>query len=147
MASLNKVELLGQLVREPETRTSSSGEAVCAFMVAVSQEVLNFRNEPVNETCYIEVEAFGRAGELVQGFFHKDMMIFVDGRLHYESWFDRDSNRKKNRLVVVADIIQQPEPDGSPLPVPPEEMEQGPQNAQYAPGFPSEPASGNGMTF
>lgn len=117
MPSLNKVELLGQLTREPETHASSSGEMVCSFTIAVTQQVLNLRNEMVNETCYVDIEAPGRIGEVVQSYFHKDSPVFVDGRLRMEVLTDRETGRRRNHLVVVADVIQMAESDGSFVPM------------------------------
>ena len=102
----NRVELLGVLAGEPERRTSAEGLPVAFFLMSVTQEVMNLRNEPVEETCLVEVEAPGRVGELVQGFFHKDNPVYVEGRLKLDRWIDRDTGRNRSRMYVLAENIQ-----------------------------------------
>jgi len=132
MASFNRVELMGTLFREPEAKSSASGEQVCVFCMLVTQEVLNLRNEPIQETCYVDVEATGNLGQLVLGNFHKDMPVFVEGHLKMERTFDRNTGRNRNRLYVAANLIQVLQNDGTPVPEPPD-LSQGLEVGQMPP--------------
>ena len=118
-ASLNKIELLGVLANEPVTRQSFDGEQVCCFSLKVEIDTLNMRNEPAKEVCFVEVEASGALGQAVMSFFHKGSPVFVDGRLKYETYIDRQSGRKMSRHLVTALVIQSAIPDSSPVPEPP----------------------------
>ena len=120
MASYNRVELMGTVNREPEARSSATGEQVCVFSVMVTQEVLNLRNEPIQETCIVDVEATGSLGQLVLGNFHKDTPVIVEGHLKMERTFDRNTGRNRNRLYVAANLIQVVENSGGPVPEPPD---------------------------
>ena len=122
-ASLNKIELLGVLANEPENRMSASGEQVCCFCLKVEIDTLNMRNEPAREVCYVDVEAPGALGQAVMNFFHKDSPVFVDGRLKYETYIDRQSGRKMTRHYVSALVIQSAMPDNSPVPEPPQAID------------------------
>ena len=122
-ASLNKIELLGVLANEPVTRQSSSGEQVCCFSLRVEIDTLNMRNEPAREICFVDVEASGALGQAVQSFFHKDSPVFVDGRLKYETYIDRQTGRKMTRHLVSAQVIQSAVPDASPVPEPPSSID------------------------
>lgn len=122
-ASLNKVELLGVLAREPEFRQTATGETVSCFSLKVEVEAVGIRNELAKEVCYVDVEAGGPLGQLVQEYFHKDSPVFVDGRLKYESYIDRQSGRKMSRIYVSAQVIQSALPDNAPVPEPPANME------------------------
>lgn len=113
MASYNRVELLGILTTEPEMRTSSNGENVCCFSVSITQEVMNLRNEPVVDTCNVDVETSGRVAELVNGYIHKGVMVCIEGRLRMERWIDRASGRNRSRLYVQAEVIQLLGDDGA----------------------------------
>ena len=144
-ASLNKIELLGVLANEPENRMSSSGEQVCCFCLKVEVDTLNMRNEPAREVCYVDVEASGALGQAAMNFFHKDSPVFVDGRLKYETYIDRQSGRKMTRHFVSALAIQSAMPDNSPVPEPPQAIDYQEAPAAYDDQQPFEGPSG--MSF
>ena len=131
-ASYNRVELMGTVFSEPEARSSATGEQVCAFSVMVTQEVLNLANQPIQETCIIDVEAARNLGQLVLGNIHKDTPVFVEGHLKMERTFDRNTGRNRNRLYVSANIIQVMVNDGAPIPEPPD-LTQGQEFGQMPP--------------
>ncbi len=131
MASYNRVELMGIVYSEPEARSSATGEQVCVFSVIVTQEVLNLRNEPIQETCIIDVEANGNLGQLVLGNFHKETPVIVEGHLKMERTFDRNTGRNRSRLYVAANLIQVVENSG-PVPEAPD-LSQGQDWGQMPP--------------
>ncbi len=144
-ASLNKIELLGVLANEPFMRQSFDGEQICCFSLRVEIETLNMRNEPAREVCLVDVEASGALGQAVMNFFHKDSPVFVDGRLKYETYIDRQTGRKMTRHLVTAVVIQSAIPDNSPVPEPPAtiDYQEGPM-----PNDDSQPFDGaSGMSF
>ena len=122
-ASLNKIELLGVLANEPVTRQSFDGEQICCFSLRVEIDTLNMRNEPAREVCLVDVEAPGALGQVVMNYFHKDSPVFVDGRLKYETYIDRQTGRKMTRHLVTALVIQSAIPDNSPVPEPPQSID------------------------
>ena len=105
-ANLNKVFLMGNLTRDPEMRTLPSGTTVCAFGVAVNRQFVNAAGVTQEEVCFIDVSAFGRSGEVVAQYLRKGSPIFVEGRLHFEQWDERETGKKRNRLSVTAERIQ-----------------------------------------
>ena len=144
-ASLNKIELLGVLANEPVSRQSMDGEQVCCFTLKVEIDTLNMRNEPAREVCFVDVEASGALGQAVQSFFHKDSPVFVDGRLRYETYIDRQTGRKMSRHLVSAQVIQSALPGNSPVPEPPPSLDyqEGPSGIDD-----SQPFDGaSGMSF
>lgn len=105
MASLNKVLLMGNLTRDPETRYTTSGSAVCALGLAVNRRFVS-RGEERDETCFIDLEVWGKQAEACQTYLHKGSPIFVEGRLRYDQWEDRETGRKRSRLLVTAERVQ-----------------------------------------
>lgn len=105
MANLNKVLLIGRLTRDPESRTTPSGASVTAFGLAVNR-VYTKRDsgEKVEETCFVDIEAWGRTGENIQRYMTKGRQIFVEGRLKFDSW-EREGQRR-SKLSVVAENCQ-----------------------------------------
>ena len=105
MANLNKVMLIGRLTRDPETRHISSGNSVVSFGMAVNRTYTNRASgEKVEETTFVDVEAWGRTGETIARFMQKGRQIFVEGRLKFDSW-ERDGQRR-SKLSVVCETFQ-----------------------------------------
>ena len=105
MANLNKVMLIGRLTRDPEMRTLSSGAAVTSFGLAVNRfYTRRDSGEKVEETCFVDVEAWGRTGENVNRYMRKGRLLFVEGRLKFDTW-EREG-QKRSKLSVVAEVCQ-----------------------------------------
>ena len=100
-ANLNKVFLMGNLTRDPEMRTLPSGTTVCAFGVAVNRQFVNAAGVTQEEVCFIDVSAFGRSGEVVAQYLRKGSPIFVEGRLHFEQWDERETGSKRCMLAAT----------------------------------------------
>lgn len=105
MANLNKVMLIGRLTRDPETRHVSSGNSVVSFGLAVNRTYNNrSTGEKVEETTFVDVEAWGRTGETIARYMQKGRQIFVEGRLKFDSW-ERDGQRR-SKLSCVCENFQ-----------------------------------------
>ena len=105
MANLNKVMLIGRLTRDPETRNVSSGNAVVSLGLAVNRVYYNkSTNEKVEETTFVDVEAWGRQGETIARYTKKGRQIFIEGRLKFDTW-ERDGQRR-SKLSVVCENFQ-----------------------------------------
>ncbi|MDA1195043.1 MAG: single-stranded DNA-binding protein [Planctomycetota bacterium] len=105
MANLNKVLLIGRLTRDPETRNVSSGTAVVSFGIATNRTYMNrATNEKVEETAFVDVEAWGRTGETIARYMQKGRQIFIEGRLKFDTW-ERDGQRR-SKLSVVCENFQ-----------------------------------------
>ncbi|MCD8338592.1 MAG: single-stranded DNA-binding protein [Burkholderiales bacterium] len=83
MASLNKVQLIGNLGRDPEVRYSSDGSlAICTFSLATSRMMKNPNTgETSEETEWHRVVFFGKQAETIQKYMHKGSQMYVEGRL------------------------------------------------------------------
>jgi len=106
MANLNKVYLIGNLTRDPELRQLPSGAAVCSFGMAISRSMTLASGEQREEVCYVEVVAMGRQAEVIHQYIRKGAPLFVEGRLHYEQWDDRETGKKRSRLSVRVERSQ-----------------------------------------
>lgn len=105
MANLNKVFLMGNLTRDPELRYTPGGTAVAEMGLAVNRQFRNQAGEMQEETTFVNITVWGRQGENVHQYLSKGRSAFVEGRLQYDSWEDRDG-QKRSRLRVVADRVQ-----------------------------------------
>ena len=91
---LNKVNLMGRLVADPELRRTQCGIPVCSFRLAVDRD---FLSNGTRETDFFDIVAWRSTAEFISKYFSKGRMAVVDGRLQTRSWTDRDG---KNRVSV-----------------------------------------------
>ena len=105
MANLNKVMIIGRLTRDPETRALPSGTSVVTFGLATNRVYNSPKSgEKVEETTFVDIEAWGRTGETIARYMKKGRQIFIEGRLKFDSW-ERDGQRR-SKLSVVAEQFQ-----------------------------------------
>lgn len=102
MASFNKVILMGNLTRDPQTRFLPSGSALCEFSMAVNQKYKKQDGSAGEDVCFIDCSAFGKTGEIIQKFFAKGRPILVEGRLKFDSWQAQDGTKRSKHRVDVA---------------------------------------------
>ena len=98
---MNKVILMGRLTRNPDIRYSSSDTpmAITRYALAVKRRK---GKESDREADFVDVVAFGKAGEFASKYFQKGQMITIVGRIHQDVWEDKDKN-KHYRFEVIAD--------------------------------------------
>jgi single-strand DNA-binding protein len=106
MAYLNKVLLIGNLTRDPELRVTPKGTAICQFGLAVNRQYKDESGATRDETAFIDIEAWGKQGELVSKYLQKGSPAFIEGRLRFDSWEDKTSGQKRNKLKVVLENVQ-----------------------------------------
>ena len=104
-ASLNKTMLIGNLTRDVELRYTPSGAAVANFGLAVNRTYTNPDGEKVDDTCFIDVIAWNRLGEVASEYLSRGSPVFIEGRLQMDSWEDTDG-KKRSKLRIVAQNIQ-----------------------------------------
>jgi single-strand DNA-binding protein len=103
MLELNKVMLVGNLTRDPETRHIPSGAAVTKFAIALNRR-RGKDQEP--EVTFIDCEAWEKTAEFIGQWFKKGKPIYVEGRLKMDRWQDRETNQNRTKLVVVVEKAQ-----------------------------------------
>ncbi len=106
MASFNKVILMGNLVRDPEVRQTQSGTSVCRFSVAVNRSYTGQDGTPRDETCFVEVDCFGKTAENIGKYFTKGKPILVEGRLRQDNWDDKTTGQKRSKMMVVLERFE-----------------------------------------
>jgi single-strand DNA-binding protein len=104
MASLNRVFLAGNLTRDPEIRYISSGKAKAELGMAINRKYKTASGEDKEETCFVNVTAWGRQAELAGEYLKKGASVLVEGTLRFEQW--ESNGEKRSRHSVTADRIQ-----------------------------------------
>ncbi|MDR1789155.1 MAG: single-stranded DNA-binding protein [Opitutaceae bacterium] len=119
MASFNKVILIGNLTREPETRTTPKGTAICTFGLAVNRKYKDESGGLREEVNFFDIEAWGKTAETISKYMRKGSPLFIEGRLKYDSWEDKNTNQKRSRVKIIvetAQFIGSPRGDSAPAP-------------------------------
>ena len=106
MANLNKVMLIGNLTRDPELRVTPKGTAICTFSLAVNRKFRDESGADREEVTYIDIEAWGKAGENISKYCTKGRPLFVEGRLRLDQWEDKNTKEKRSRMKVVCENFQ-----------------------------------------
>jgi single-strand DNA-binding protein len=106
MAYLNKVFLIGNLTRDPELRVTPKGTAICQFGLAVNRQFKDESGQTRDETTFVDIEAWGKQGELVSKYLTKGSPAMVEGRLKLDQWEDKQSGQKRSKLKIVLDNVQ-----------------------------------------
>jgi single-strand DNA-binding protein len=104
--NLNKVMIAGNLTRDPDTRYTPKGVAVTDVGIAINRTWKNEQGEKQEETTFVDVTAFGRSAEVMQQYLKKGAAVFIEGRLHLDSWTDKQTGQKRSRMRVIADHPQ-----------------------------------------
>jgi len=99
----NKVTLLGNLTRDPETRNTPSGQSVTNFSLAVNRTWKGSDGQQQEAVSYIDCVAWGKAGEIISQYLTKGRPVLVHGRLDQRSWDDKDSGQKRSKIEVVVE--------------------------------------------
>lgn len=106
MANVNKVILIGNLTRDPQLKYLPSQTAVVEFGMAINHKFRTKTGEDREEVCFVDCSAFGRGAEVINQYCTKGKQLFVEGRLKFDSWEDKQGGGKRSRLSVVVDNFQ-----------------------------------------
>jgi single-strand DNA-binding protein len=100
MPSLNRVQLIGHLGKDPETRFTTTGKKVCSFSMAVTHRWRSAEGEAKEATEWFNIEAWGRLGEFAQSYLSKGRLVFVEGRLQTDRYEHEGETRTWTKVVA-----------------------------------------------
>lgn len=103
--SLNKVQLIGNLTRDPEMRYTPQGTAVCTFGVATNRQWTTESGEKKDEADFHNVVAWNKLAEICAQLLKKGRKVYVEGRLSTRSWQAQDGTQRTRTEVVISDMI------------------------------------------
>jgi len=102
--NLNKVFVLGNLTRDPETKALPNGTSVATFGVATNRFYTK-DGQKQQDTEFHNIVAFGKLAETVSSFLKKGGLVLIEGRIKTRNWQDQSGN-KRNRTEIIAERIQ-----------------------------------------
>jgi single-strand DNA-binding protein len=101
MSSFNKVILMGNLTRDPETRVTPNGVTICKIGLAVNRTYTTSDGEKKDEVTFVDCDAIGKTGEAISRWMSKGKGILIEGRLRFDQWEDKTTGQLRSKLGVV----------------------------------------------
>jgi single-strand DNA-binding protein len=101
MPALNRVQLIGYLGRDPESKFTTTGKKVCHFSMGVTQR-WKAAGETKEYTDWFNIEAWGRLGEISQEYLKKGSLVFVEGRLKTDKYDDKGETKYYTKVVALS---------------------------------------------
>jgi single-strand DNA-binding protein len=103
---VNKVILIGNLGRDPEVRSTPSGQPVASFTLATSRRWKDKSGQRQEQTEWHNIVCWGRQAEVAGQYLTKGKQIYVEGRLQTRSWDDRQTGEKRYKTEIVCENFQ-----------------------------------------
>ena len=99
MPALNRIQLIGHLGRDPETKFTPTGKKVTHYSLAVSQR-WKVSGENREYTEWMNIEAWGRLGEVCQEYLKKGSLIYLEGRLKTDKYDDNGTTKYFSKVII-----------------------------------------------
>lgn len=138
--NLNRAMIIGNLTRDPELRTTTSGQNVCNFGVATSSQWTDAAGQKQERVEYHNVVAWGRLADICKQYLGKGRKVYVEGRLQTRDWEAQDGSKRTRTEIVAENMImldRPPSPAGQSLAA-------AQPSVQYVPPADSAPAVDSG---
>ena len=100
MPALNRVQLIGRLGKDPESKYTPTGKKVAHFSLAISQR-WKVSGESKEYTEWVNIEAWGRLGEVCQEYLKKGSLVYLEGRLKTDKYEDKEGDTRYFTKVVA----------------------------------------------
>jgi single-strand DNA-binding protein len=105
MYSLNKAMIIGNLTRDPETRTTPSGQVVTSFSVATNIVWTDQNGQQQSKTEFHNIIAWRKLGEICGQYLNKGIKVYIEGRLQTNEWTGQDGNKRQKTEIVADNMI------------------------------------------
>lgn len=103
--SLNKVQLIGNLTRDPELKYTPQGTAVCTFGLATNRQWTTDSGEQKEDVEFHRIVAWRKLGELCSQLLSKGRKVYLEGRLNTNKWTGQDGVERKTTEIVINDML------------------------------------------
>jgi single-strand DNA-binding protein len=101
----NRVQLIGNLGKDPEVKHLDSGKTMARFSIATSETYRNAKGEKIIDTQWHNIVAWGKQAEIAEKFLEKGKEIALEGKLLHRSYEDKDGQMKYVTEVQVNELL------------------------------------------
>ena len=115
MPALNRVQLIGRLGRDPEGKFTPTGKKVVQFSVAISNRWKSKEGEAKEYTEWVNIEVWGRLGEICQEYLKKGSLVFLEGRLKTDKYEDKGETKYFSKVVALSMQMLDRKPNDEPM--------------------------------
>ena len=115
MPALNRIQLIGRLGKDPEGKFTPTGKQVTRFSIAVTNRWKTRDGETKEYTEWINIEAWGRLGEVCQQYLKKGSLVYLDGRLKTDRYEDQGENKYYSKVVALQMQMLDRKPTDDPI--------------------------------
>ena len=105
MASLNKVQLIGNLGKDPELSYTQDGLGILKFTIATSETYNDKNGEKVDNTTWHNVVLFGKLAETLANYLTKGKQVYVEGKIRNSSYDDKEGIKRYRTDIVASSVI------------------------------------------
>jgi single-strand DNA-binding protein len=116
MYSLNKAQIIGNLTRDPEIRTTPNGQSVANFGVATSNQWTDTNGTKQEKTEFHNIVAWAKLAEICGQYLTKGKKVYISGRLQTREW-ETPEGQKRQRTEIIAEDMIMLSPKGSEAPM------------------------------
>lgn len=103
--NLNRAMLIGNLTRDPEVKTTPSGQNVASFSVATNRVWTNAQGQKQEAVEYHNIVAWGKLAEICGQYLNKGKKIYIEGRLQTRDWQGQDGVKRYKTEIVAENMI------------------------------------------
>ena len=114
MPALNRVQLIGRLGKDPESKFTPTGKKVTHFSVAISNRWKSREGDAKEYTEWVHIEAWGRLGEVCSEYLKKGSLVFMEGRLKTDRYEDKGEIKFYTKVVALAMQMLDRKPNEEP---------------------------------
>lgn len=111
---LNRAQLIGNVTRDPEVRTTAGGQNVCTFGIATNQQWTDAQGQKQQRTEFHNIVAWAKLADICKLYLSKGRKVYVEGRLQTREWETQDAQKKRTTEIVAENMILLDRPSGGP---------------------------------
>lgn len=108
---LNRVSLIGNLIKDPETKTFGDNKSLVALVIATNRQIKDSKGEKKEETLFHNVVSFGKVSEIIAKYLKKGSRIYLEGRLNNRKWEDKNKVTHYTTNIVAENLIMLSKPN------------------------------------
>ena len=102
--SINRVILVGHVGQDPDIKYTTSGYAVASFSLATNEVSMDLEKNKTEHTEWHNIVAWNKLAEFSKEYIKRGQLIYIEGRIHTQSWIDKNDIRQK-RVEIVCETI------------------------------------------
>lgn len=101
----NKVQLIGNLGKDPEVKTINTGKKLAKFSMATNETYKNANGERITETQWHNLVAWGKTAEIAEKYLAKGSEVAIEGKLLNRNYTDKDGNKRYITEIQINDLL------------------------------------------